>query len=68
MKVVYCIGTAPFWAKAKFASLFLKTVWVMQQTGWKTCAEIGPSKNFAQTENKPEIFVPHADQTLQSEK
>ena len=53
----------------------------MQQTGRKTCAEIGLSKNFAQMENKPEIFgspndcqndgekrVPRADQILQSGK
>ena len=52
-----CIETAPFWAEAKFASLFLKTARVTQQTGRKTCAEIGLSKNFAQTENEPEILV-----------
>ena len=30
---------------------------VTQQTARKTCAEIGLSKNFAQTENEPEIFA-----------
>ena len=49
---------------------FSKTARVMQQTGQKTCAEIGLSKNFMQTEKEPEFLrgerVPHADQTLQS--
>ena len=53
-----CIETAPFCSEAKFASLLLKTAWVTQQNGWKICAEIGFSKNFAQTENKPEICAP----------
>ena len=52
-----CIETAPFWSEAKFASLLLKTARITQQNGWKICAEIGFSKNFAQTENKPEIFA-----------
>ena len=49
------IETAPFCSEAKFASLLLKTAQVTQQNGWKIYAEIGFSKNFAQTENKPEI-------------
>ena len=52
-----CIETTPFWSEAKFASLLLKTARITQQNGWKICAEIGFSKNFAQTENKPEIFA-----------
>ena len=42
---------------AKFASLFLKTAHIMQQTGRKTCTESGLSKNFEQAENEPEIFT-----------
>ena len=52
-----CIETAPFCSEAKFESFLLKTARVTQQNGWKICAEIGFSKNFAQTENKPEFFA-----------
>ena len=52
-----CIEAAPFCSEAKFANLLLKTARVTQQNSWKIRAEIGFSKNFAQTENKPEIFA-----------
>ena len=51
-----CIETIPFWVEVKLANLFLKTAWVTQQTGRKTCAEIDLSQNFVQAENKPEVL------------
>ena len=42
-----------FCEETKFASLFLKTVWVTEQAGEQICEESGLTKNFVQTENKP---------------
>ena len=52
-----CIKSTACCPEDKEASLFLKTAWMMQQSGGKICAEIGLEKNFAQTENEAEIIV-----------
>ena len=64
-----CIETALFWAEAKFASLFLKTAQVTQQTGRKTAQKLVYQRILRRRKTSQKFLrgecVPRADQTLQ---